>query len=111
MKKLLFLFDTDPMPSVFDTVVGYDGGADGAKATVLFSTGEIVTQKGTRDLAPGTEILLNLPGGGGLGDPALRDPELIERDIRHQIVSVAAAEADYGVSVASDGTVSRLVNV
>ncbi len=28
MKKLLFLFDTDPMPSVFDTVVGYDGGAD-----------------------------------------------------------------------------------
>jgi len=28
MKKLLFLFDTDPYPSVFDTVVGYDGGAD-----------------------------------------------------------------------------------
>jgi hypothetical protein len=27
-KKLLFLFDTDPAPSVFDTVVGYDGGAD-----------------------------------------------------------------------------------
>ena len=28
MKKLLFLFDTDPYPSVFDTVVAYDGGAD-----------------------------------------------------------------------------------
>ncbi len=27
-QKLLFLFDTDPVPSVFDTVVGYDGGAD-----------------------------------------------------------------------------------
>jgi hypothetical protein len=27
-KKLLFQFDTDPAPSVFDTVVGYDGGAD-----------------------------------------------------------------------------------
>jgi methylenetetrahydrofolate/methylenetetrahydromethanopterin dehydrogenase (NADP+) len=27
-KKLLFLLDTDPLPSVFDTVVGYDGGAD-----------------------------------------------------------------------------------
>src|SRR3984893_3525969 len=26
-KKLLFLLDTDPAPSVFDTVVGYDGGA------------------------------------------------------------------------------------
>jgi len=28
MQKLLFLFDTDPYASVFDTVVGYDGGAD-----------------------------------------------------------------------------------
>jgi len=28
MKKLLFQFDTDFHPSVFDTVVGYDGGAD-----------------------------------------------------------------------------------
>ncbi|MDO9107160.1 MAG: NADP-dependent methylenetetrahydromethanopterin/methylenetetrahydrofolate dehydrogenase [Methylovulum sp.] len=28
MKKLLFQFDTDQHPSVFDTVVGYDGGAD-----------------------------------------------------------------------------------
>jgi hypothetical protein len=28
MKKLLFLFDTDPLTSVFDVVVGYDGGAD-----------------------------------------------------------------------------------
>jgi methylenetetrahydrofolate/methylenetetrahydromethanopterin dehydrogenase (NADP+) len=27
-EKLLFLLDTDPVPSVFDTVVGYDGGAD-----------------------------------------------------------------------------------
>ena len=27
-KKLMFLLDTDPVPSVFDTVVGYDGGAD-----------------------------------------------------------------------------------
>jgi methylenetetrahydrofolate/methylenetetrahydromethanopterin dehydrogenase (NADP+) len=28
MKRLLFLLDTDPVPSVFDTIVGYDGGAD-----------------------------------------------------------------------------------
>ena len=28
MKKLLFLLDTDSYPSVFDTVVAYDGGAD-----------------------------------------------------------------------------------
>lgn len=28
MKKLLFQLDTDPVPNTFDTVVGYDGGAD-----------------------------------------------------------------------------------
>ena len=28
MKKLLFQFDTDSYPSVFDTVVAYDGGSD-----------------------------------------------------------------------------------
>jgi hypothetical protein len=28
MKKLLFQLDTDAYPAVFDTVVGYDGGAD-----------------------------------------------------------------------------------
>jgi hypothetical protein len=28
MKRLLFQFDTDPIPSVFDTIVAYDGGAD-----------------------------------------------------------------------------------
>ncbi len=28
MKKLLFLIDSDPRPSTFDTVVAYDGGAD-----------------------------------------------------------------------------------
>ena len=28
MKKLLFQLDTDPHAAVFDTVVGFDGGAD-----------------------------------------------------------------------------------
>lgn len=32
LKKLLYQFDTDPLPSVFDNVVGYDGGADHVSA-------------------------------------------------------------------------------
>src|ERR1700683_343138 len=28
MNKLLYQFDTDALPAVFDNVVGYDGGAD-----------------------------------------------------------------------------------
>jgi hypothetical protein len=44
-KKLLFLLDTDPAPSVFDTVVGYDGGADhvvGYGGVSLDSVGALV---------------------------------------------------------------------
>jgi hypothetical protein len=32
VKKLLYQFDTDALPSVFDNVVGYDGGADHVSA-------------------------------------------------------------------------------
>jgi len=32
MKKLLYQFDTNPLPSVFDNVVGFDGGADHVSA-------------------------------------------------------------------------------
>ena len=90
---------------------GYDGGCDGALATISLSTGEAITQKGTRDLEPGTEITLNLPGGGGLGDPADRDPELIVRDIRNGLVSVDAAERDYGVAIEANGSVAKLARV
>jgi methylenetetrahydrofolate/methylenetetrahydromethanopterin dehydrogenase (NADP+) len=32
MKKLLYQFDTDALPAVFDNVVAYDGGADHVSA-------------------------------------------------------------------------------
>ena len=48
MKKLLFQFDTDAYPSVFDTVVAYDGGAD----HVIGHGG--LTPKNVRTLVEGT---------------------------------------------------------
>lgn len=39
-------------------------------------------------------------GGGGLGDPFLRAPELIEADLNQGMVTVAAAEVLYGAVVA-----------
>jgi N-methylhydantoinase B len=90
---------------------GYAGGQDGAKATIQFSTGEMITKKGTRDLAPDVEIYLNLPGGGGLGLPAERDPAMIESDLRNGYVSRERAEQDYPVEVDEQGLVSALVRV
>jgi methylenetetrahydrofolate/methylenetetrahydromethanopterin dehydrogenase (NADP+) len=41
MKKLLYQFDTDPLPAVFDNVVGYDGGADHITAYGGVSAGNV----------------------------------------------------------------------
>ena len=41
MKKLLYQFDTDALPSVFDNVVGYDGGADHISAYGAVNAGNV----------------------------------------------------------------------
>jgi methylenetetrahydrofolate/methylenetetrahydromethanopterin dehydrogenase (NADP+) len=41
MKKLLYQFDTDPLPSVFDNVVGFDGGADHISAYGAVNAGNV----------------------------------------------------------------------
>ena len=39
-------------------------------------------------------------GAGGWGDPLERDPAMVLRDVRNELVSLAAARADYGVVLA-----------
>ena len=81
------------------TAAGYAGGGDGAHAEIALSNGERYTQKGSRELPAGTEITLNLPGGGGFYDPLERDPELVLADVRNGFVSMEAARSRYGVEL------------
>jgi N-methylhydantoinase B len=48
-------------------------------------------------------MIAETPGGGGWGDPFTRDPKLVLRDVRDEVVSVAAAARDYGVVIGADG--------
>jgi N-methylhydantoinase B len=41
-------------------------------------------------------------GAGGWGDPLERDPAMVLRDVRNELVSLAAARADYGVVLAGE---------
>ena len=47
----------------------------------------------------GEVISFQTAGGGGYGNPLERDVALIEQDLRRGLVSIEAAEKDYGVSV------------
>lgn len=55
----------------------------------------------------GQRLRLESPGGGGWGDPQARPAEAVARDIRRGHVSAQAAIRDYGVVIASDGSVTR----
>jgi N-methylhydantoinase B len=40
-----------------------------------------------------------LAGAGGWGDPLERDPAAVLKDVKNELLSVAKAEADYGVVI------------
>ncbi|WP_033296353.1 hydantoinase B/oxoprolinase family protein [Amycolatopsis jejuensis] len=44
-------------------------------------------------------VTLRTPGGGGFGDPRQRDPMLVLRDVRDELLTAEAAERLYGVRV------------
>ena len=77
---------------------GRDGGADGAPGQVFIEspTGlEAFTGKGTIRIPANGRLRVDLPGGGGFGDPAGRDPALLARDVRFGLVTESAAAAHY----------------
>ena len=49
--------------------------------------------------------MIGLPGGGGVGDPRERDPELVRQDVLDGLVSAEQARDAYGVAFAADGEV------
>jgi N-methylhydantoinase B len=60
---------------------GRDGGQDGAKGAAMLDDGTALNPKGWQHVPAGRRLVLHLPGGGGFGDPAKRDPQarLIDR--------------------------------
>ena len=74
---------------------GVVGGQDGRNGAVR-RDGENVFPKGKITLAPGERLELELPGGGGWGNPLERPRELVENDLRQGLVSAEHARTAYG---------------
>ena len=60
---------------------GREGGSDGAPGGVRLDDGTKLRAKGTQFVPTGRRLVLELPGGGGFGDPAERDAAAVERDV------------------------------
>ena len=54
---------------------GRNGGADGAPGAVRLDDGTKLRPKGWQHVPPGRRLVLEMPGGGGYGDPGARLPE------------------------------------
>ncbi|MCX7646839.1 MAG: hydantoinase B/oxoprolinase family protein [Rhodobacteraceae bacterium] len=59
---------------------GRAGGEAGAAGRVTLDDGTPLRPKGWQHVPVGRRLVLELPGGGGYGDPARRDPAARERD-------------------------------
>lgn len=75
---------------------GRDGGGEGLPGSVRLKDGEDLPGKG-RDLVPaGATLVLETPGGGGIGTATDRDPQAVAEDLAAELVSERSAASDYG---------------
>ena len=58
------------------------GGSDGQPGRAYLASGDKLKGKGTQVIAADDKLILEISGGGGLGDPADRDVALVEADKR-----------------------------
>jgi len=87
---------------------GRDGGGTGAPGRVTLVSGRPIGPKGRQSVPGGDFIRLELPGGGGFGHAAERDPEQVALDAADGLISREAAERDYRVALTADGTLDRV---
>lgn len=87
-----------------------DGGKEAKPNAVILNPGmpDEVWKGGSYNHMKAGEVLVNATGGGGgYGDPFLRDPLAVAKDVRNGFVSAGAAERDYGVVVTDDFTIDE----
>jgi N-methylhydantoinase B len=76
---------------------GRHGGHDCAVGVVRLESGALLKSKGRQTIPYNEHLVLEMPGGGGFGDPLVREPERILDDVLDGLITAKAAFEDYGV--------------
>ncbi|MEX0804483.1 MAG: hydantoinase B/oxoprolinase family protein [Candidatus Binatia bacterium] len=90
---------------------GLLGGQAGATGEVFLGDGTRLHAKALMDLKERDVVHVNLPGGGGYGDPRERDVEKVRWDVIEGYITVNEAEHKYGVAVRYIGRSDDLVKL
>ena len=90
---------------------GLLGGHTGAAGEVALGDGTRLHAKSLVDLGAGDTVHVNLPGGGGYGDPFQRDVQRVLGDVIEGYITPEEAEKNYGVAVRYTGKPEELVKL
>lgn len=83
---------------------GRKGGQAGARGRLSLGSGTApVRAKGIQTIPEGDTVIIEMPGGGGYGNPQGRDPAAVARDVELGYVSPEAARNLYKVAVDQSG--------
>jgi N-methylhydantoinase B len=78
--------------------LGVLGGKAGAASRVLWNGRDSgFPLKGKSPIAAGDRLRVRYPGGGGYGDPRLRDRDAVRADLEAGRISETAAHDEYGL--------------
>jgi N-methylhydantoinase B len=76
---------------------GRNGGEPGQRGALSLKSGVELNPKGLQVVPSGERLVIEMPGGGGMGPAAERDPDSVRRDVRLGYLSAEAAKREYGV--------------
>ena len=89
--------------ATFDRIVhparGSAGGHNGGGGRVRLKSGTTLRGFGRQVIPAGDRVILETPGGGGIGDPVKRSREAVARDLKNGLVTEQQAMDVYGLSV------------
>jgi N-methylhydantoinase B len=89
---------------------GVNGGGAAALNRFVYDTDQgettppLVSKVTDARIRRGQKVRLETPGGGGFGDPAMREPERVVADVRRGYISRETARRDYKVVLRGDGS-------
>jgi N-methylhydantoinase B len=86
---------------------GRRGGENGATGVVSLKSGKKLKPKGVQIVPAGDRLIVEMPGGGGFGDPTTREPERVAEDMRKGFISADSGREVYKVAVGADFAVDH----